>query len=175
MYGGLITRNGMSGVSLPVSRPTGRGLLVGSAAARVDPAAWLNRLGCPCIEMDDPYTAIAELSRRPALYSTMVISLGTIFPEELQVISAVKRRFPSVEIWLARTEGRPAMLDEAMRLGADGFIAEDGLHRLPPPQPPQQPAKSPEATPREEMQMSEPVLTVDELRALLDELPSGKA
>jgi DNA-binding NarL/FixJ family response regulator len=173
--GGDAIRNGMSGVSLPVTRATGRGLLVGSPASRAEPAEWLRRLGCTCVEMDDPYAAMAELAQRPLAYSSLVLSLSTMFGEELQIIPVVKRRFPNVEVWLMRGEGMNSALDEALRLGADGFLAEDGMHRM------AQPAadaviKTDEAggcvTPAdEERPVSEPVLSAEELRALLDDPP----
>jgi hypothetical protein len=38
---------------------------------------------------------------------------------------------PHVEIWLTQTDGRMGALVDAMNLGADGLLAEDGtLHRL---------------------------------------------
>jgi hypothetical protein len=118
---------------------------------------------------------MAELAARPHAYSSLVLSLGTLFREELEMIAAVKRRYAHMEIWLARADGRQAAMDEAMGLGADGFIAEDGLHRL---------AASyeratdtcggNEAAPvraEEPLPLGEPVLSADELRALLDEPP----
>src|ERR1700722_13432525 len=119
----------MSGVSLPVTRPTGRSLLVGGLAGRAKPLAILRRLGCTCVELDDPYAAMAEVVRRPLAYASVVLSLGTIFREELQMIAAAKRRYPNLEIWLSQTEGRQPIVDEAMSLGAAGFLAEDGFRR----------------------------------------------
>ena len=161
----------MSGVSLPVTRPSGRGLLVGSATARAEAAGWLRNLGCGCMEMDDPYAAMAELAARPLAYTSLVLSINTIFREELLIISAVKRRFVHVEIWLTRAEGRASIMDEAMRLGADGFIAEDGLHRLPPPTPAEEvpDAASEAANVESDRSFADPVLTAEELRALLDD------
>jgi len=174
----------MSGVSMPVTRPTGRGLLVGSPAARAEAAEWLNRLGCQCLELDDPYAAMAELSQRPLAYSAIVLSLGALFKEELQIIPVIKRRFVHVDIWLARTEGRQTAVDEAMQLGADGYVAEDGLHRLPSPEvaaesgatgttmAAPEPGVSLQASARlDDLRISEPVLTAEELRMLLDDSP----
>jgi hypothetical protein len=141
-----------------------------------------------------------ELARRPMVYRAMILSLTGLYKEELQVIQAVKRRFPHVEVWLTHIEGRGASLAEAMRLGADGLLADDGLHRtgagafpvetvadaprallnLPTPAPgPIQEQLPPPPAPREgdfdntdDANIAEPVLTADELRALLQEQPA---
>src|SRR5688500_9387098 len=120
----------MSGVSLPVTRPIGRALVVGNPASRPDAVDALQRLGFGCSETDDPYAAMAELCRRPLVYRALILSLVSVYREELNLVAAVKRRFPHVEIWLTHTDGRQASLAEAMRLGADGLLAEDGLHRV---------------------------------------------
>jgi DNA-binding NarL/FixJ family response regulator len=177
-------------------------------------------MGYGCTEADDPYEAMAELCRRPMVYRAMILSLASFHREELALIPAVKRRFPHVEVWLTHTDGRQASLAEAMRLGADGLLSGEGLHRiavpaaptpgtagapqfvpapmpeapvsLPRPAPPREESKTiseltsesptPE-TPREEAEatveqtdeanaIGEPVLTADELRALLQEQPA---
>ena len=120
----------MSGLSLPVSRPTGRALLVASTGNRAHPQQILTDLGFETTPADDPYAAMTELCRRPLVYRAMIVSLASLYREELAVIGAVKSRYPHVEVWLAHTDGRQAALAEAMRLGADGLLAEDGLHRI---------------------------------------------
>ncbi|MDB5301185.1 MAG: hypothetical protein JWO87_2848 [Phycisphaerales bacterium] len=190
----------MSGVSLPVTRPTGRALLVGNPASRAQPLGMLMGLGYACGEADDPYSAIAELCRRPMVYRALILSLSSVYREELNIVRTVKRRFPHMDVWLTHTDGRQATLAEAIRLGADGLLAEDGLHRIglpmsggegpvmlrpvtaaasfgmdptpASPPAPAAPAMSDEAIDAEsDMQMGEPVLTADELRALLQEQP----
>jgi hypothetical protein len=116
----------------------------------------------------------------------------------LSLIATVKRRFPHLEIWLAHTDGRLAALAEAMRLGADGLLDEEGRHRIaaqpahetvvyqsmpisslgaaPPVQEPpkhQMPRDSEAERGMPELNGStgEPVLTADELRALLQDQP----
>jgi len=176
----------MSQVSLPVTRPAGRALLVSNPAARADVRATLARLGYGCGEADDPYAAMAELCRRPLVYRALILSLSGLYREELAVISAVKRRYPHVEIWLAHTDGRQAALAEAMSLGADGLLDDDGLHRVamnglsremsvvqavevePMPVPPMPPRDEAE----DELQPEEPLLSADELKALLQEQPA---
>jgi len=140
-----------------------------------------------------------ELARRPMVYRAMILSLTGLYKEELQVINATKRRFPHVEVWLTHIEGRGASLAEAMRLGADGLLAEDGLHRtgagafpvetisdaprtplsLPGvatvptlEQLPTAPARDAEFDNTDDANIAEPVLTADELRALLQEQPA---
>ena len=171
-------------VSMPVTRPTGRALVIGSSACRAAPLATLGRLGFTCAEIDDPYAAMAEICRRPLAYRAMILSLASLYREELGVIQAIKRRWPHVDIWLTQTDGRHAALADAMRLGADGLLSEDGLHRtaalsgtIDPfyavPQVEPATAVSPvDPTPGiEELNASEPILTADELRALLAEQP----
>src|SRR3954454_13254579 len=120
----------MSGVSLPVTRPSGRALVVGNPAGRTEPLGTLQRLGYGCAEMDDPYAAMAELCRRPLVYRAVILSLSSLHREELALIPGVKRRFPHVEIWLTHTDGRQAALADAMRMGADGLLSGEGLHRV---------------------------------------------
>jgi len=167
----------MAGVSLPVSRPTGRSLLVGGPAAGPEPSANLRRLGYTCVELDDPYAAMAMLAAQPLAYSSLVLSLSTLFRDELAMIRIVKQRFPHVEIWLTKFEGRQGAVDEAMQLGADGFLDADGLHRLSAVVPParvsqNEPAdNAPAAEGCADPAIVEPILSADELRALLDDPP----
>lgn len=185
----------MSGVSLPVTRPVGRALLVGSPASRAEAVEMLERVGFASSEADDPYAAMMELCRRPLIYRALILSLGSLYREELPLIAVVKRRFPHVEIWLTQTDGRAAALADGMRLGADGLLGEDGLHRIAVPgaaaaesahgirgnEPllagdtahAEAMAESNVASPEFERSLTEPVLTADELRALLQEQPSG--
>jgi hypothetical protein len=180
---------GMSSVTLPVNRPMGRALVVGNPGARTQPVEVLRRMyGFDCVEVDDPYAAMLELCRRKAVYNAVIVSLVSVLREELDMIATVKRRFPHLEIWLTHSDGRPAMLAEALQLGADGLLGEDGLHRTAPmpatvaPQAPlyAQPVEEPAPAETEsgiearadEMTIGEPVLTADELRALLQDQPT---
>jgi hypothetical protein len=146
-------------------------------------------LGYSCAEADDPYTGMLELCRSPLVYRALVVSLASLFREELAFIESVKRRFPHIEVWLTQTDGRQAALAESMRLGADGLLADDGLHRIaitpatsetsgqdaptfrPAEAPTGEPARSDDTTDHD-LAVGEPVLTADELRALLHEQPS---
>src|SRR3954451_1931333 len=119
----------MSSVSLPVTRPAGRALVVGHAGSRGRPLGMLRQMGFTCAEADDPYAAMAELCRDPSGYKALILSLAGVYAEELELIAVIKRRHPEVEIWLTDAEGRQAALGDAMRLGADGLADEDGLHR----------------------------------------------
>ena len=182
----------MAGVSFPVTRPIGRALIVGTSSTRSQPLASMQALGYTCAEIDDPYAAAAELLKRPLVYRAVILSLTSLYREELNLIATLKRRLPHVDIWLTHIEGRQAAMAEAVRLGADGLLGEDGaLHRLGLP-PQQQPAvqqiaaeaMNPEETVEPvtqhmvnpvvdgEMPSGEPVLSADELRALLEEEPS---
>jgi len=176
----------MSGVSLPVTRPSGRALIMAAPPFRAAPLDVLQRLGFTCAEFNDPYAATAEICRRPMTYRAVVLSLNSLYREELPLIQTLKQRFPHLEIWLSQTDNRPAVLAEAMRLGADGLLSEDGLHRTAtgtplPSAAPQPPASilTPDPNPARssvddshDSDPAEPVLTAEELRALLQEQPS---
>jgi len=190
----------VSGVSLPVTRPVGRALIVGNDACRADVVRALAPQGYNCSEAEDPYAAMMELSRQRLTYQTLILCLGSLFREELHFIATVKRRMPHIEVWLTQTDGRMAALAEGMRLGADGLVAEDGtLHRMAAPPHETGPSTSeplPNLTAEQtaaeqaasdqasgssygtdpnnpdDAPIGEPVLTADELRALLQDQPS---
>jgi hypothetical protein len=187
---------GISGVSMPVTRPAGRALIIGSPACRAAPLHTLQRLGFTCAEIDDPYSAMAELCRRPLVYRAIILSLASLYREELPIIYSIKRRWPHVDVWLTLTDGRHAALADAMRLGADGLLSEDGLHRtamtaaptgdtvVPPYEAAPTPSPLGMASPvdsegdqdhdhddDDDLGGNEPILTADELRALLAEQP----
>jgi hypothetical protein len=155
-----------------VTRPTGRTLLVGGPSTGPEPAATLQRLGYACVELNDPYAAMATLAAQPLGYSALVLSLNALFGDELRMIASVKHRFPHIEIWLTRFEGRQVAVDDAMRMGADGFLDADGLHRpsavVPPKAEPEAPDTQQAASDRA---LTDPVLSAEELRALLDDPP----
>lgn len=191
----------MSGVSLPVTRPSGRALIVGNSSSRAEPLGTLQRMGFGCAEMEDPYAAMAELCRRPLVYRALILSLSSLHREELGIVPGVKRRFPHIDIWLTHTDGRQGALADAMRLGADGLLSGEGLHRiaiggagaasfgsgdaipmslaeLSTPQPmamQQAQAPRPAASHEDASTAGEPVLSADELRALLQEQPAPPA
>lgn len=185
----------MSAVSLPVTRPVGRALVVAHASGRASLVEMLGRLGFESGECEDPYSAALELTRRRLGYRALILSLASLFREELGIIATVKRRFPHIEIWLTHTDGRQALLAEAMRLGADGLLDDEGLHRIAAAPSHEGTGYHPMTTlapsapfqdsvtedPQEENSESssldssdpvgEPVLTADELRALLQDQP----
>jgi hypothetical protein len=188
-----------SSLSMPVVRSSGRCLVVASAACQAQPVATLQRMSFDVVAMPDPYGAMVELSRRPLVYRAVVLSLQSLYREELLMIATVKRRLPHLEVWLTQTGGREAALAEAMRLGADGLLAEDGLHRTaaagtvtaagaanydvaasvsPISAPPaatesqRAPTEEHDRAMPDDTSTAEPVLTADELRALLQEQPS---
>jgi hypothetical protein len=165
----------MVGASDQSSRPQGRALVVGQPAFRAGPVAALHRRGYSTTEVDEPYQAMVQLCKRPLFYSAVVLSLNSLYREELAVIGSIKRRFSHIDIWLSDTDGRQAALAEAMRLGADGLFADDGVHRvasgssagmdMPNPTNTPEPASGPP-------KCSDPLLTAEELRALLHETPN---
>jgi hypothetical protein len=177
------------------SRPNGRALIVGQPAFRGGPAATLQRRGYACTEVDEPYQAMVQLCKRPLFYSAIVLSLNSLYREELPIISSIKQRYHHIDIWLSDTDGRQAALAEAMRQGADGLFAEDELHRIAgtphgaatgesvsaavkeilekevSPDPANSPTKGAgEAGSGEKS--ADPLLTAEELRALLQDTPN---
>jgi len=174
----------MSSVSFPVSRGGGgRALVVGTPSNRPGAIAILQQLGLSCAEVDDPYAAAAELARRPLVYRALILSLASLFKEELAIVGMIKRRMPHVEVWVTHTDGRQAALAEAMRLGADGLLSEEGLHRIAggaavtekvaAPRPTTSKIIHTEEDVEDPSAPNEPVLTADELRALLHEQPNS--
>src|SRR4051812_9141783 len=113
------SRDRMSSVSLPVTRPAGRALLIGGASARAQAAEVLARLGFEHADRDDPYAAMADLAAAPNEFAAVVVGLQGLYREELQVIAVIKQRFPHIEVWLTELEGRQSAFAEALRLGAD--------------------------------------------------------
>jgi hypothetical protein len=133
----------------------------------------------------------------------VVLCLGSLYREELAIITALKKRFAHLDVLLTQTDGRQAALAEAMRMGADGFVSEDGVHRIGDPMAeagvprlvPAEAAMPPEAVRGDAntsateafapLPLAEPpplfdeplageaVLTADELRALLADQPSA--
>ena len=182
----------MTVVSLPVTRPAGRTLLVANSSCRADALGRLSQMGFQCGEVDEPYAAVAELAKRPLVYRSVVLSLQSLYREELQIIATIKQRWPHVDVWLTHTDGRATAIADAIRLGADGLLTEEGLQRtaIPGgtakstdqrPVPANEPGSlsSEHATPTidrieppTDESDSENVLSADELRALLQEPPA---
>jgi hypothetical protein len=169
---------------MPVVRPTGRCLVVANGQCQPQPLAVLRQMGFEASAVDDPYSAMIELVRRPLVYRALVLSLQSLYREELTMIATVKRRLPHLEVWMTQASGREAALIEAMRLGADGLLDDEGFHRTGTsttssadvaPQPIATPAREEleRQLPADETSTGEPVLTADELRALLQEQPAN--
>lgn len=169
----------MSGVSLPVSRPSGRALLIGNPASRDEPLSQLGSLGYVCDAADDPYSAFAEICLHPDAYQAVVVSLSSLYREELDLIASIKHRVPRMEVWLAQTDGRQSFITQALRLGADGLLAEDGFYRIaaPPdaPSPPSPAAdEQPQSTPPTAPASIAPHRAIDPLAAPLAGAPSNE-
>lgn len=113
-----------------MTRSAGRALVVGSAACRAHARTTLARTPYEFAGAEDAYSATAELCRRPLAYRIVILCLNSTYREELALITTVRRRFRHVDVYLAQTDGRHAALAEAVRLGAVGLLAEDGLHRV---------------------------------------------
>src|SRR6478735_5021471 len=103
-------------VSLPVTRPAGRAMLVANPALQTQPMQLLHQLGFECQVTSDPYAAMAELCAASASFRAVIVSLQSFYREEIGMIGAVKRRFPHLDLWLTHTDGRAAAMAEAMRL-----------------------------------------------------------
>lgn len=160
----------------------GHALAVVASVSAGELSAELVRLGYRPIAVDEPYAALIELLDRPMVYRAVVISLPALYRDELALIRTVRARLPHVDVLLAHTDGRHAALAEAMRLGATGLLSEDTIHRLAETQPMLEPVVTPtvrdvehpaefESEPEPDESI-EPILTAEELRALLHEQPS---
>ncbi|MGF1634173.1 MAG: hypothetical protein ACFCVE_10020 [Phycisphaerae bacterium] len=118
----------------------GNALLICTGSTRQEPTEVLGRVGMGVMEIGDPYAAMAELCRRPLYFRAMVLCLQSLYPEELELVATVKRRFRHVDVWLANTHGRQDARELALNLGADGVVADGGLLRLRMNEPTQGPA-----------------------------------
>ena len=151
-------------------RLIGRALLIGKRIPSQD-AQLLAAEGLQVELTTDPYAAIAELAGRPLVYRALVLPLPQLFPEELALVRVVKKRFPHVQIIASEVPEKVNRTDDLRRFGFDAILSE-ALQSL------ATPAKSEVFTGRpiqKSVGDSEPVLTAEELRALLSDetLPSG--
>ena len=117
-------------ISANAVKSAGHALIVGGEACRPQPRQVLQSIGYETDERDDPYSALLELCARPLVYRAMVLSLQSLYRDELSLITTVRQRFPHVSVWLAHTDGRAAALVEAMRLGAEALVSGNGVHAL---------------------------------------------
>lgn len=192
----------MTAAIVPSSKPVGGALVVGSDSCRQASLSVLRTRGYDCHERLDPYAAINEICRRPLVYRAIVFSLQSLYREELPVIATIRKRFPHIGVFLTHSDGRQAAMAEAMRFGAHGLLDQDGLHPFAIEEPPapepvkasaNEPAnfrpirvepvsveplldtpQAPSPTASRDSHPSEPVLTAEELRALLgDDLLRG--
>lgn len=173
--------------------------MVGSASCRAHAKSALSHVPFEIATADDPYTAAVEVCRRPLAYRAMVLCMHSTYREELSIVTMLKQRFSHIDVYLSQTDGRAAATVDAMRRGADGLLAEDGLHRFSelenaPPQQPQSAsvvttapavATAPIAPPPppvvdtrgdgnvlDDTISGEAVLTAEELHALLHDQPT---
>ena len=144
--------------------PNGLALVVGQPGAGPELARSLARAGYDAAFAPDPYRAMAELSRRPLAIRALVLSLAAIHPQELVMIEVVKRRLPHLDVILTDAAGHPATLADAVRLGADAVLDADRIRRVGPSR--TDPGEAPSA-PADAG--AEPVLSNEELRALLED------
>lgn len=167
----------------------GHALVACNAALSIPLGEQLEAIGYRATLSPDPYALLIELLEQPMVYDAVVLSLPAIYREELWIIRTIRERMPMVDVLIAHSDGRHAALAEAMRLGATGLIGEEGIHRLvrlsePPPQEINHDRGS-SKTERDESRRvvadsvdesvaddGQPLLSADELRALLAEQPS---
>ena len=117
--------------SLPVTgRYTRQALVIAAESAQPQLRQLLHKLDFTCETFEDPYTAMLELLGRPMVFRAVVISLQGLYREELAMVRTLRTRMPRLDVFLTHIEGRESSLAEAMKLGATGIIAHDGLHRL---------------------------------------------
>jgi CheY-like chemotaxis protein len=178
----------MLSASINLPKPVGHAMVVSGDVSRDRPGQVLRGLGYEVDFRDDPYAAMIELCRRPLVFRAVVLSLQALYRDELQIIATIRRRFPHMTIWLTQTDGRQASLAEARRLGAEGLVADDGIvtfvdspapvaavapvtfRPAPTPEPIRSENVEPPRTtkrPAIAQTSTDPVLTADELQALL--------
>lgn len=170
----------------------GHALVVCGEAAAFALSGELEGLGFRVTVAADPYQLLLELLDRPLVYDAVVLSLPAVYKDELAVIGTIRQRVPHVEVLIAHSDGRHAMLAEAMRLGTTGLLGEEGIHRLmqvnaaftpaavrPDPSPARNETPPAASSPTEEAELGPahdddgaPLLSADELRALLSEQPT---
>jgi hypothetical protein len=163
----------------PSPGSSGQVLALVATASAGSLTAELDRLGYHSTMTDDPYAALIELLDRPLVYRALVVSLPSLYREELSIIRTVRAKLPHIDVLLAHTDGRQAALAEAMRLGATALLSNEAVHRLADVNP--APAGEVSRPAMEESQPPpiddgpdelEPLLTAEELRALLQEQPT---
>src|SRR6478752_2727571 len=76
----------MSVVSLPVTRPAGRMLIIANPAMQAQPVQTLQQLGLECHAVSDPYSAMAELLAAKANFRGVVLSLQSLYREEIALV-----------------------------------------------------------------------------------------
>ena len=91
----------------------------------------LTQLGFECDEADDPYAAFVELCNHRLAYHALVLSLASLYREELSIITAVKYRLPHIDIWLTQTDGRQAAPAEGVSFGQTAFWPKTGCIESP--------------------------------------------
>lgn len=174
--------------------PAGHALVVCMPASLDALTNDLAALGFEVHGIDNPFAAIVELLDRPLVYRSVILSLPALYREELNLIKTIRSRLPHIDVLLAHTDGRAAAMAEAMRLGATGLLDDEAVHRLSDIDPPPSkevaipsrptlmspsietstnpPIESPTSTTFDDDCDIEPILTADELRALLQEQPT---
>lgn len=162
--------------------PTVRALAVVSPAVSGEVSKSLRKLGFEPAIFHDPYSAASELLRRPLVFRLVVVSLASVYREELALIDMIRRRLPHVDVGLIHVEGRSAMLAESIRLGATVLLDADKLERLSPAAEPPSADHSPSLAAvfaaatagRNDAEPDvEPLLSADELRALLADVDAS--
>jgi DNA-binding NarL/FixJ family response regulator len=172
--------------------PAGHALVVCAEASLPALSGELESLGFRVTLAPDPYAAMAELLERPLVYDAVVLSLPAVYRDELSLIRTLRHRMPHVEVLIAHSDGRHAAMAEALRLGATGLLGEEGIHRLMQvnasfapaairPEPAAAAAARNEIAPSASNDRADdpvltddnqPLLTADELRALLADPPT---
>lgn len=142
--------------------------------------------------VDDPYALVRQLASGAAASTTdIVLLLACLYPEELAVIDAVRQVAPDVRILVGAVDGASGLLAASIRAGIDGIYVNGAVEWLgePPALPPIAPAaRSAPASAHEEPSRvahgthtaerdladdPQPLLSQEELRALLGEEPAA--
>ncbi|MEM8876166.1 MAG: hypothetical protein AAGD32_18120 [Planctomycetota bacterium] len=104
----------------------GRVALIATGTTRDRHAETLMHAGYDVYAFDDPYAAMLALCRKPLVFRAVAVSLQAIYPKEMSLISVVGRRYPHMRLIACDTDGRPAALEQARRLGVTDILDAEG-------------------------------------------------
>jgi hypothetical protein len=152
-----------------------RAVVVASQTSQTELRTALDRLGYDTTCFDDPYSAYAFALSHAVGLRAFVVSLQSLYREELAVLASVGDRLPHLDRVVTHVQARQVSLAEAIRHGATTLLDDQGLHPLDGAEPARPPVVAPAAAAEPARTGSrdpepgdfDPLLSAEELRALL--------